>query len=688
MSEENKKNNNNNQNRNRGRNRRPQNQSSANSKPHNSRRNARAAEREVRRNQDDAHRNALFDDVVTDADRARLAMRQKQANQLDEGTPKLKVTPLGGQDEVGNNNMNVIEYGDDAIVVDCGFALGLDLPGINYGIPDITYLESIKHKVRGYVFTHGHLDHIGATPFVIPKIPAPVYGSTFTVGMVEKQIKDSDLELDFVPETVAMNIDNHEKLKVGPFFIELVRVTHSIPDCTAVVIDTPVGRIIHTGDFRLDPEPLDHHPSDISRLEELGREGVLLLMAESTNTESPGRTETEHTLEKSFHDILHQSSGRVLVSTFSSNINRMQMIINASVESGRRVAIDGRSMLATVELAFKLGYMKIPQGTIVAMKDIANVDDREVTIICTGSQGEPNAALQRMSYGDHNHIKLKEGDTVILSSNPIPGNEVAVAKNVDRLMRLGASVYRHRTHELDGCGPLHVSGHGNRDELKQMIEMTKPKYIMPNHGPYFHRQRYVSIAESAGYTREQVVLIDNGDVLEFNDSGQLNRDGHVPAGTVLVDQTGSVVPNLVIKDRLLMGEDGIVVVVLTVDKQSKQMLSSPDIISRGFIHMQEQGELLDGLRNQLRDFTKQQIRRSDLKVFKQNLRDEVSGFLFNETGKAPMVIPVVNLVGGGGKSQSRPNGGGRNRHRGNTPPNGQSGQAKPSQAKAPNSNQQ
>lgn len=630
---------------------------------HASKRNSRAAEREMRRNQDDARRMAGFDDVVTDADKARLAMNQKKANQLDNGSPRLKVTPLGGQDEVGSKNMTVIEYGDDAIVVDCGFALGLDLPGINYGVNDITYLESIKHKVRGYVFTHGHLDHIGGTPFVLPKIPAPIYGSTFTLGMVEKQIKDSDMDIDYEPESIPMNIDNHERLKVGPFFVELVRVTHSIPDSSAAVIDTPVGRIIHTGDFRLDPEPLDKHPTDLDRLKELGKEDVLLLLAESSNTESPGRTATEHTLEQSFHDILHQSSGRVLVSTFSSNINRLQMILNASVESGRKVAIDGRSMLATVELAFKLGYMKIPQGTIVSMKEIANIDDRNVTVVCTGSQGEPNAALQRMSMGTHNHVKLKESDTVILSSNPIPGNEVAVMDNVDRLMRTGASVFRNRTHELDGCGPLHVSGHGNREELKEMLEMTTPKYVMPNHGPFVHRKRYIELAQSVGMDKDRVVLIDNGDMLEFDEHGKMHTGNTVPAGTVLVDQTGSLVPNLVIKDRLLMADDGIVVVVLTVDKQSKRLLSSPDIVSRGFIHMQERTELVGGLRDQIRDFTNKRIRKSDLKQFKQDLRDEVSSFLYHETQRAPMVIPVVNLAGAGGNKR----GGGKNPRNNNRP---------------------
>ncbi|PSO43213.1 serine hydrolase [Candidatus Saccharibacteria bacterium QS_5_54_17] len=625
-------------------------------KAHNGRKNAHEATRQTRRNQDDAQRRAGFDDVVTDADKARMAMKAKQANQLHNGEQKLRVIPIGGQDGVGDKNMAIIEYGDDAIVVDAGFNLSVDLPGINYTIPDSTYLEAIQHKLRAYVFTHGHLDHIGATPYIIPQFPAPVYGSQFTVGMVQKQIEDADIETDFTPETVPMNIDNHERLKIGPFFIEMIRVTHSIPDSCAVAIDTPVGRILHTGDFRLDPEPLDNSPTDLDRVKELARDGIMLLMTESTNSESPGRTPTEHTLQQSFHDILHQSPGRVLISSFSTNINRIQMIVNGAVESGRKVAIDGRSMLACVELAVKLGYIKIPKGTLVAMKDLASLQDQEVAIVCTGSQGEPNAALERIGMGDHTYITLKTSDTVVLSSSPIPGKEVSVMESVDRLMRAGATVLRHRTHEIDGCGPLHVSGHGNRDEQREMLELTRPDYVMPNHGPFVHRQRYREIALEAGIDPDKVTLVDNGDILEFNQEGKLRQQDSIPTGSLLIDQTGTLVPNLVIKDRLLMSEEGIVVVVLTIDKKSKQLLSSPDIISRGFLHMQENAELIDNLRQSLREFTQQQIKRLEIKEFKQQLRDEVNNFLYQHTQRAAVIIPVVNVVGsgsgsGGGKQQ-------------------------------------
>lgn len=631
-----------------------------NNNSHSGRKNSHSASRETQRNQEKAQRQAGFGDVVTDADRARLAMKAKQNAQDDQGQPKLCVIPLGGQTGIGDKNMTVIEYGDDAIVIDAGFNLSVDLPGINYAIPDFAYLESIKHKLRGYVFTHGHLDHIGAVPYIIPKFPAPVYGSQFTVGMVEKQLEDADGGSDFTPETVPMNINNHERLKVGPFFIEMIRVTHSIPDSCALSIDTPVGRILHTGDFRLDPEPLDNHPTDLDRLKELGKDGVKLLIAESTNTIDPGRTPTEHTLEQSFHDLLRQSPGRIFISTYSSNINRIQMIINAANESGRKVAIDGRSMLATVELAVKLGYIKIPKGTLVAMKDLASINDREAAIICTGSQGEPNAALERMSFSEHSYITLKDTDTIVLSSNPIPGNEVAVDDNINRLMRLGATVLRNQTHEVDGCGPLHVSGHANRDEHREMIEMARPEYIMPNHGPYERRHRYIGIAGDIGIDSERILLLDNGDVLEFDRRGKKRLKHSVPTGSLLVDQTGTLVPNLVVKDRLLMSNEGIVVVVLTIDKKNKQLLTSPDIISRGFIHMQENTELIENLRSALRDFTKNHITRLDIKEFKQELRDEVNAFLYQNTQRAAVIIPVVNVVGsqsgssrGSNQNQSR-----------------------------------
>jgi ribonuclease J len=341
----------------------------------------------------------------------------RRANVIDD-SPRLKIIGLGGMDGGGSKNMIVVEYMNDAVVIDCGNDLSMDLPGINYGIADTAYLESIKSKLRAYIITHGHLDHIGGLPHIVPKLPAPIYGSRFTIGMVEKMFEGFGLPMPegFELRTVIMNEETHERLKIGPFFVELVRVTHSIPGSTAVILDTPVGRIINTGDFRLDPNPLDHERSDTDRLIQLGKEGVLLLMSDSTSAERPGRTPSESTIEPTFIDLFQKAPGRVFVAVFSTNINRIQMIVNAASQHGRKIAMDGRSMMSTLEVAVKLGMIRIPKGTFVPIANIANMRDQDIVVVCTGSQGEPSSALQRMSSGDHKHIKLKEQDTVILSS--------------------------------------------------------------------------------------------------------------------------------------------------------------------------------------------------------------------------------------------------------------------------------
>lgn len=578
----------------------------------------------------------------------------KQNYQWQATPNKLKIVALGGQEKGGGQNMIVIEYGEEAIVTDTGFNLSVNLPGINYGIADISYLEKIKHKVKGYVYTHGHLDHIGAAPYVIPKVPATVYGSKFTIGMVEKQFEDGSIAGNFKPQTVVMNIDNQEQVRIGSAFsVELVRVTHSIPECGLVVIDTPVGKIVNTGDFRLDPEPLDHLPTNVERIKQIGDEGVLLLMSESTTTERPGRTPTEHTLQPSFLNILKESPGRVFVATFSTNINRAQMIMNGAVESGRKVAIDGRSMLATMELAVRLGYLKVPSGVVVPMRAAVNIPDKELVVVATGSQGEENAALQRMSTGEHKHVNLKPGDTVVFSSTPIPysGNDASVRRVTDDLFRRGVKVFRQETHEIDGIGPLHVSGHASMDEYKEMIEMVRPKFFIPIYGDYTSRIRHRQLAIEAGVDPRNVALIDNGEVVEL-DQTSLNKTGKVPVGTLLIDNSGALVPGLVVKDRLLISENGIVVVILTMNKAG-QLLASPDIITRGLIYMRDNQELMNGLRERARQFSQTRFTRSPLDRFKQDLRDDIHGYLFNETGRSSVVISVVNVIGSNSSSARR-----------------------------------
>ena len=600
-----------------------------------------AAVRAMKRTQMDAQRVAnQYLPAATD--------EKRRANFIDD-SPRLKIIGLGGMDGGGSKNMILVEYVNDAVILDAGNDLGVDLPGINYGIADTAYMDSIKHKIRAYIITHGHLDHIGGLPHIVPKFSAPIYGSKFTIGRVEEIFENFGLPMPdgFELQTVTMNEDTHERLKIGEFYVELVRITHSIPGSTCIVLDTPVGRIINTGDFRFDPNPLDHERSDIERLTELGNEGVLALLSESTTVERMGRTPSESTIEQSFIDIMQNAPGRIFVGLFSTNMNRVQMIVNAAVHHNKKVAMDGRSMVSTLEMAVRNGFMKIPKGTFVPIASAASMKDEELVVVCTGSQGEPSSALQRMANGEHRHIKLKEQDTVILSSTPIPesGNDALVGVMVDNLTKNGVHVFEARNHDLDGVGPLHVSGHASRDEYADMINMTKPKFFIPIYGAYRVKQRHIELAIEQGIPRANTINALNGDVIALTED-KMEVIGQVPTGTILVDQTGAVVSNVVVKDRVLLAEEGLVAVVITVDKKNGNLLTSPDIISRGFIYMREQEEIMNGLRNEVRRAVQQRFKRVDLDRFKAELKDHMTHFLFEQTQRSPIVIPVVNVIGG------------------------------------------
>lgn len=612
-----------------------------------------AAMRAQKRNQDDAHKaiSQYIQPVAT--------AEQRRANVITDDFEKLKITFLGGQDGIGEKNMQVIEWQNDALILDCGNNLGLDLPGVNYSIADTSYLDTIKHKIRGYVISHGHLDHLGGLKHVVPKYPAPIHGSRFTLGVVEKTIDDmnSEMGLNFEPQLVIMNMDSHERLKLGAFTIELVRVTHSVPESSLIVVDTPVGRIINTGDFRLDPEPLDQMPTDIERLKKLGDEGVLLLMSESTYSNTPGRQLTESTLQQSFHDIIGNAEGRVFVAIFSSNMNRVQMIVNAAVASGRRVALDGRSMMSYAEIAVRQGILKIPKGTVLAMREMPNIPPEQVLVICTGGQGEPNAAMQRMAEGTHKHIKLQPKDTVIVSSNPIPGNEIRYQEIGDELAGKGVHLFQHPNHEVDGCGPLHVGGHARRDEHREMIHYLRPKFFAPIYAGARNRAYHMEMAVEEGIARADIIMASNGDsVLLSKDKWEEGPE--VPHGSVLVDQSGSVVSGIVVKDRIMLAEEGLVAVILTIDKRSGNLVTSPDIISRGFIYMRDSEELMNAFRTELRRAVTQRFKRVDLDRFKQELKEHVTHFLYEHTQRSPIVIPVVNVVTSGKSGDIKnPNGG-------------------------------
>lgn len=625
-----------------------------------------AAIRAQKRNHDDANR--VISQYADASGFKEEGQPQRRANFID-NNPKLKIIGLGGMDGGGSKNTMLVEYMNDAVIIDCGNDLGVDLPGINYGIADMAYLESIQHKLRGYIITHGHLDHIGALPHVVPRFPAPIYGSKFTIGRVEEIFSNFGLPMPdgFELRTVTMNENTHERLKVGPFFVELVRVTHSIPGSTVVVLDTPVGRIINTGDFRLDPNPLDHERTDTERLVELGNEGVLALLSESTTTERLGRTPSESTIEQTFVDIMERAPGRTFMAMFSTNINRVQMIVNAAAHHNKKIALDGRSLVSTLEMAVRHGFVKIPKGTFVPIASVPSLKDQDVVVICTGSQGEPNSALQRMAAGEHKHIKLKEQDTVVLSSTPIPesGNDSLIGAMVDDMTRKGVHVFQHMNHELDGIGPLHVSGHASRDEYADMIQMTKPKFFIPIYGAYRVKQSHIELAVEQGIPRKNCVNAENGDVIEFTPD-TMEQTSKVPCGTVLVDQTGAIVSNVVIKDRLMLAEEGLVVIILTVDKKTGNLVTSPDIISRGFIYMRDSEELMNTFRTELRRAVGQRFKRVELDRFKQEIKEHATHFLYEYTQRSPIVIPVINVIG---SPKQGGNNGAQNDSRNNTNPN-------------------
>lgn len=570
-------------------------------------------------------------------------VKSRQANQVTR-EPKVRVIPLGGLGEIGKNMM-AIEYDQDMIIIDIGFAFPDDTqPGIDYIIPDTTYVEKNAHKLRGIIITHGHMDHIGAAGYVLPKFNVPIFGTRLSLAMVEKQIEE--FKMQTAPDFRVVDPDRHEQVQLGVFNIELVRVTHSISDATAVIVRTPVGTLINTGDWRLDPDPVDGKLMDLHRFEEVGKEGVLLLMSDSTNTERVGRTPSEKLIEPTLNDLFSRSGGRIIISTFASSLTRVQLIINATHKANRKLAFIGRSMLANVELAVKLGYIKVPPGLITRVQDGVKGSDEGIVILSTGSQGEVNSALSRMSTGDHPHVKIKPGDTVILSSNPIPGNEKSVITSVDALMREGARVYLNSMRELDQFGLLHVSGHASWDDLTDLVKIVKPKYFMPIHGEFHMLVRHAELAVKAGVAASNSFVMDNGDVLEITPTSG-RKANRVESGIVLIDGSGiGDVENLVLRDRLSLGHDGMVVVIATVDKRSGRLLTSPDIISRGFVHMKESEELIGRVRMEVRKSfeRRDKSRPADWSRFKLELRDEVADFLYQKTKRNPMVLPVVNEV--------------------------------------------
>ncbi len=561
-------------------------------------------------------------------------------SKIDAG--KLKIVPLGGLGQIGKNLM-ALEYENDIIIMDMGFTFpNEDQPGIDLVVPDITYLEERKHKIRGIVITHAHEDHVGGIPFLLPKIPAPIYAAKFTIKFIERKLEE--YHLDFKPELHTINQDTHDKIQLGVFTVEFIRVNHSIPDACALAIHTPVGTIINTGDWRFEEQPLDGKLSDKGRLKEIGDEGVALLMCDSTNCENPGRTPSETEIIKTLDEIMVRNyNKRVIISSFGSQITRMQIIINAVEKAHRKLVVAGRSMVNNLELSVKLGYVKVPPGLIVKAQDMKSYQDSQLAVLTTGSQGEEFSALQRMGRGEHRDVKLKEGDIVVLSASMIPGNEKSIFGMVDNLFRWGAYVYQDGTKAIDDLGIFHISGHANVDEVKEMIELVRPKYYLPIHGELHHMKHNAKIALDMGYDPKNVFVVENGQTLEM-DKEVIKLGKKVQTGEVLIDGAGiGDVQEIVLKDRLAMSSDGVFMVVATVDKKTGKLVTSPDIISRGFIYVKDNADILNNSRKIVKNIfaNKSPGVPASSPIFKARMRDELSNYLYKITKRNPIVLPVV-----------------------------------------------
>ncbi|MDR2524521.1 MAG: ribonuclease J [Candidatus Nomurabacteria bacterium] len=569
--------------------------------------------------------------------------------------PRLRVIPVGGCGEMGiGKNMTAFEYDNEIIVVDMGFIFpgAEDYPGINYITPDISYLEQNRQKIKAVIFTHAHLDHIGAFRHLIAKIPAPVYATKFTIGMLRKNMEESPDKYE--PKYIEMNPEKHDRMQLSDSFsVEFVRVNHSIPDSAALIIRTPVGTIFHSGDWRFEKQPVDEKIFDMARISEVAnREGFVLMLNESTNVESEGtHTHSEFDIKNSFGEVMEKfPNSRMIVSTFSSQVHRIQTLLDQAAAHGRKVAFAGYSMLQNVEVALKSGMIKIPKNTIMKMDEIIKQPDSKVCIVCTGSQGEFNAVLSRMASGAHKYIKIKDSDIIVFSSNPIPGNEIAVTRIVDGLMREGSDVLQNRKTAQYGVGPLHLSGHAYFDDHVALITAVNPKYYVPIHGEFHMLANNAELAEkSCGINRKNIFVCDAGDVLELYHDGSAKKAGRIDVGGIMYDDSGAVVSEVVLRDRIHMSTDGIFVVVVTVSRGNGRLLGSPDIISRGFIYLRDSEELMGLVRQYLRQKVATGYgagRKSDVEKLKNEIRDEVAQILYDQTQRTPIVIPVINEIGG------------------------------------------
>ena len=544
---------------------------------------------------------------------------------------KLKIIPLGGLEQIGMN-ITAFVYGDSIIVVDCGLAFPEDdMLGIDFVIPDVTYLKENAEKVKGIFITHGHEDHIGAIPYVLKEINVPLYATKLTMGIIENKLEEHQL----MQNTKRKVVKHGQSINLGDFRVEFIKTNHSIADASALAIVSPAGTVIHTGDFKVDFTPVFGDAIDLTRFAHYGKKGVLALLCDSTNAERHGFTMSEKSVGKKFDNLFNENKdNRIIVATFASNVDRVQQIVNSAYKYGRKVVVEGRSMVTIMETASKLGYLNIPENTLIDIEMLKNYPDEKTVLITTGSQGESMAALSRMAAAMHRKVTIKPGDTVILSSNPIPGNEKAVSKIINELSQKGAKVIFQ---------DAHVSGHACEEEIKLIYTLLKPKYAIPVHGEYRHLKAQAAIAEELGISKDNIFILKSGDVLEL-DENHAQISGEVHCGDIYVDGLGvGDVGNIVIRDRQKLAEDGIVIIVMTKDYLDGHIISGPDIVSRGFVYVRESEDLLDGLKQVVSDIVDKCERQhmTESNKIKNLIRDEAGAYLWKQTKRRPMILPIM-----------------------------------------------
>ncbi|MBC5624646.1 ribonuclease J [Clostridium sp. NSJ-49] len=546
---------------------------------------------------------------------------------------KLRIIPLGGMGEIGKN-ITAIEYNDDIIVIDCGLAFpDEEMYGVDLIIPDISYLINNKDKVKGLVLTHGHEDHIGAIPYILKQLQMPIYGTKLTIGLVKTKLEEHKL----LNETKTESVEMGDIIELGCFKVEFIRATHSIADSCSLAVYTPLGTILHTGDFKIDYTPIDGKLMDLQRISTIGREGVLLLMADSTNVERTGHSLSESTIGQTLKRIFSTAKGRVIVATFASNIHRMQQVVDASMIYGRKIVFNGRSMENVSKVARELGYLHVPDTDIIDVDDISSYPNEKVTILTTGSQGEPMASLARIAFSNHRKIAIEPNDTFIISASPIPGNDKLISKVINQLFKRGANVI------YEDLEDVHVSGHAYQEELKLIHTLVKPKYFLPVHGEFRHLKHHADLAEKLGTPKENIFTLDTGEILEIS-KDECKKEGKVKAGSIFVDGLGiGDVGNIVLRDRRHLAQDGMLTIVVVIERNTLSILSGPDIITRGFVYVKESEELI----NEVKDIASEELDKCLEKgivewyLLKSSVKKAVENYIYEKTKRKPTIIPII-----------------------------------------------